>query len=371
METRFISPPITGSEVAIRLLVELEKFLTAERTVVADYFNVMCSCDRDGHGKNTGIRTINGRRYEIFVEATGLGDHCFRWMIRQAKTLHKGFGECADHMSTEEVKNEIINYATERAKLDPRTDGHRFENFGFILTYGKVGAQEVHIDLANKEHLQCALIASSGNYATSEYVCTDEPVVTTAQCLTRIWQTPMPVSLIEKIGSNEASVLLLKTFGSLLGQCRKRNKDGKRSGKTEIGTVTTCPGTVPHCGPVSTNMRMVLFFTSTPKDAVKSYDVNTQYTKLGVCADLVTENWTQFNGDERMYVLSRFSEALTQKLVKNIQHTHLEKIAKALISCKGKNKKAALMRAVANDKKWLDNSHWYNAEYIYKLPVPV
>ena len=192
-----------------------------------------------------------------------------------------------------------INYATERAKLDPRTDGHRFENFGLILTYGKVGAQEVHIDLANKEHLQCALIANSGNYATSEYVCTDEPVVTTAQCLTRIWPAPTPVSLIEKIGSNEASVLLLKAFGSLLGQCRKRNKDGKRSGKTEIGTVTTCPGTVPHCGPVSTNMRMVLFFTSTPKDAVESYDVDTQYTKLGVCADLVTENWTQFNGDKR------------------------------------------------------------------------
>ena len=98
----------------------------------------------------TGIRYINGGRYELFLGAKGKSTAAIEWAMVEAaknKELPK-----AVHLLTEWKHQQLlllINYANSMAKNDPRlsTADYVMGNHGLIVSYGKVSQQVVHIDL--------------------------------------------------------------------------------------------------------------------------------------------------------------------------------------------------------------------------------
>ena len=350
--TRVVPPPQFGSEGVLGILCDFWSFLTdnpAKVKMISDLLNSLCVY---GDPQLTGVRMINGGRYELFMDAPNMADVALRKLIRLAKEV---LGSSLQTIAENEVLERIKTYAVSQAMLDPRTNHHRFGNFGFILSYTQVKAQDVHIDLSESEHLQCALMASTKSFATSE--CEAKFQVATAEDLNRIW-TDVPAGVVKKIGEDSANKPLLQSFGSILGECRKVNTD-TRGAVAKIGTVTTLPGMVPHRGPPSAKPRMVLFFTATPLQDDREYDVNVQYGKIGLIHELLAINWVSFNKEEKAYMLQKLATSLTSANVGHLTNSHLVTFAKSLLSARGEKQKSEIVQSMAGQ-------HWTQDRWMHE-----
>lgn len=370
-KTRVIPPCTAGiGQVAIDILQGFQNYLIKDKVVVVKELTRLCDLDSQ---IMTGVRTINGGRFEIFMKAPMISNFALRRLLRfaiahpsstfpQLSTVEAmsvrldiGFPASTDPQLSEDEKIAVIqNYSISQAKHDPRCNGCQFNNFAFILTYGTVKPQDTHIDLFHSDHLQCALMASTKNHATSEFRADFE--VSKADHLYRIWNN-VPPELVNKIGRNRDNDHLLSCFGSMLSKVHKVNEDRAKVFPA-IGSVTTLPGKVPHRGPASKGMRMVLFFTATPTHHQEEYDVDVQYGIAAVLHDLMVMNWISFTCKERTFMLHQLSEALTIGRSKHFTHCHIVNIAKDLLAAKGPRGKTLVIDTIAS-------RHWTEDEWSY------
>jgi len=370
-KTRVIPPCTAGiGQVAIDILQGFQNYLIKDKVVVVKELTRLCKLESQ---IMTGVRTINGGRFEIFMKAPMISNFALRRLLRfaiahpsstfpQLSTdevmsvrLAIGFPASINSQLSEDENIAVIqNYSISQAKHDPRCNGCQFNNFAFILTYGTVKPQDTHIDLFHSDHLQCALMASTKNHATSEFRAEFE--VSKADHLYRIWKD-VPSELVNKIGGNRDNDHLLSCFGSMLSKVQKVNEDRSKA-FPDIGSVTTLPGKVPHRGPASKGMRMVLFFTATPTHHEEEYDVDVQYGIAAVLHDLMVMNWISFTCEERAFMLHQFSVALTVGRSKHFTHCHIVKMAKDLLAAKGPRGKTLVIDTIAS-------RHWTEDEWSY------
>ena len=375
-ETRVIPPSTAGiGQVAIDILLGFQNYLSKNTKVVKEELYQLCHLERQNM---TGVRTINGGRYEIFMKAPGISNFALQQLVTfaidhpsstfpQLSTdevmsvrLAIGYPPASKNsqLSVLETIAVIQHYSISQAQHDPRCNGCQFNNFAFILTYGNMKPQDTHIDLFHRDHLQCALMASTKNHATSEFRADWE--VSKAGHLYRIWKDVTP-ELVNKIGGNRDNDHLLSCFGSMLSTVQKVNKDSSKE-FPDIGCVTTLPGKVPHRGPASKGMRMVLFFTATPTHHQEEYDVDVQYGIAAVLHDLLVMNWISFTCEERAFMLRRFSEALTVGRSKHFTHCHIVKMAKDLLAAKGSREKALVIDTIVS-RQWTEDE-WSHLEHL-------
>jgi hypothetical protein len=182
---------------------QIEKF----RAQIARNFR----CKEGSPGYNSSIRSIQGGRYEIFVQSTHVPDTSVfdqtlqgmidEWMAKHGKENTKTKSAAAlpkrhsprstsqtphyyyNH-SAKEVKQIILDYACRQARRDERfatnisiDEGdasikeevfYEFNNFSLLVNYGPVPAQPPHIDSIHP-NAQFGLIISNDARCTSTY----------------------------------------------------------------------------------------------------------------------------------------------------------------------------------------------------------
>jgi len=313
-----------------------------------------------GESKMTGVREISGGRYEFFVKAKGKNSYAFQSILKKSEQARAaGDEDKVNDGYVCKVIEKIIEFAIQQAKtIEMLSSGYDMQNFGFIMSYGHVPKQDIHIDLENEAHYQLGLLCSRGSHMTSEYT-PEGRIMEKGDNLSAVWDN-MPHNLAGKLSAIEDVQKLLDGYGPLLStKLKKANKDGQ-SAKLPIGTVLCLPGRVPHCGPEvqwPQSFRAVLFFTATPVGSAE-YNVDVQYCRTTLVSDIILHSWTRLLIAEREYMLTKlYDVGLTndgRNVASHVVHKHMNKIIVAISQAakKGRTQRRSLITALASDESW-------------------
>jgi hypothetical protein len=326
--------------------------------------------------KITGIRKINGNRYEFFVRVKDCVPAAFKTILRYSERMRR-----ADRnlfLTDEELSKLIeliVGFATERSSVTPM---YALQNFAYIVSFGPVKEQDVHIDLGNANEFQMAMLCTPQGELTTEYMCVDSHNAgEEGDNLSKLWKD-MPAGLQAKLDKIEDIQPLLDGFGPLLSPEIK--KVGQENSVVTFGDLLRLPGRVMHCGPKVTEnekLRAVLFFTATPnQDLDLSYDSETQYCRSTIIHDILLHSWPYLTPEEKQYILIKWvkvglSQDSGDAIAVNMNHKHLITIASALKAKKGIGLEQ-LVSKIANDKKWKHKNFklkWLDtSKKEYKIP---
>ena len=330
---------------------------------------------KDQHPEDTGVRYLNGNRYELYVKVDKMSHSGFaRALLLSERYRLKNPAIDMDHVRG--LIENVVCFATKRAKtLEQLSSGYVFQNFGYIFSHGKVERQDVHIDLADEGHHQMGLLCSPNCPLTTVYTWSGS-TVNEGESLSNVWE--MPQGLADKLNECQEVQGVLNGFGRLLSTTlSKVNVATQKKGwRPPMGTLLCLPSRVPHCGPqvnATTGIRAVLFFTATPEGGTP-YNPDIQLCRTTVVAQILVYVWLKLTHDERKYMLTQWWET-GLKLDKeasrtNLVHGPLKVMALALASLKKDEKKRAhMIAALAADKVWDDQpERWKNGSYAYAVP---
>jgi hypothetical protein len=345
---KLIMPPSTqGIDHPINYFRNWQNWMELNSCSLMHRFKSLSRHDIDG--EITGLRQINGSRFEVFLKADGKATGAIDWIIQEAQKMATK-EELVTRDQVNEIRERVINYAMQEAKKDSRVrSGYEFQNFGLIFSFGNVEGQDVHIDLKDCTHFQFGMICSQGSHGTSEYRPI-EPVMDGIANLNKVW-SDVPPTLHHKLMANLAVQALLESYGCLLSDQEQVNSD---SNVLPTGALLSLPGGVPHAAPGVSNgkFRSVLFFTGTPIGGTP-YDVDVQFSKTTLVSDLLLLTWPELDWAEQKYLLTCWSNnclAVDKNALASVVHRHLSQFGKWIQS--KRNRKSELIACLASDTYW-------------------
>ena len=324
----------------------------------------------------TGIRTITGGRFEFYVQVKGCTPAAFKSVLRESEKMRRkdpNLDLTDDDLGT--IIGIIVRFASERATWMVHA-GYSFQNFSYIVSFGPVEQQNVHIDLALPLHFQLGMLCTRRGKLTVEYKSVgNDPPYEIGTKLSVIWQDMAP-KMKKKMDSSPAIQKLLDGFGMLLSPTIERVED--KPPKVNFGDMLLLPGRVMHCGPAVTGkklLRSVLFFTATPpQDTALAYNSETQYCRSTLIHDILLHSWPLLNSKEKKYLLTKWKTIGlchdSDDAVLNMNHKHLIVIAEAIKTTDGIDL-IALIDRIADDPRWKKcNKSWDDPEdKAYTLPT--
>jgi hypothetical protein len=335
------------------------------RQVFSDFVNI-----QDSKANVGGIRSINGDRYELFVdENADRGTGVFTWIVREVEKMMTQTDAVISTSRVEEIRKSVMAWANSRALMDKRVSPDVvFQNHALIVSLDKCAQQDVHIDLDGIGHFQFGIICSDQVLGTKEFV-PKEPLLGASCNLANIW-SDIPKPLSRLIANDKDTKPLLKGFGRLLSI---KEDNCEEDPALPLGTLLSLPSGVVHAGPSSDKMRAVLFFSGTPKNQ-QPYNTEVQHNRTTLLGSIIMFIWVDLQklnnfAEYRQYLLTKWSEiglANDKFAINNIQHVHMIKFALGILEAKDKRKQAALIEALASEV-W-DVNDWVDDEYIYHLP---
>ena len=332
--------------------------------------------------KITGIRSITGNRYELYVRVKDSTPAAFYTILRLSERLRRANPHLV--LTDDELcklVTMIVGLATDRAgNAVPTT--HALQNFAYIILYGSVDSQDVHIDLCEPKQFQLGMMCSHKGELTYEYECKNaELPLQKGDKLTKLWKD-LPPGLQNTLDKIKEVQELIDDFGPLLSPAVQ--KVGKKLEMVPFGTIVCLPGRIMHCGPKVTTknqLRAVMFFTATPNtDIALAYNSETQYCRSTIFHDILLHSWLKLNSTMKAYMLSKWTEVglrhdSQDAIELNMNHKQLIVIARALKQ-KMKTKKllAKLIGIIAhNDDTWNKKgcAKWWNDKNgeIYEIPT--
>jgi hypothetical protein len=309
----------------------------------------------------TGIRMISGNRFEFYVRVKNCTPAAFYELLRCSERMRrKESGLVLTDEELVELVRMIVEFAIEQARPMVGVNSS-FQNFAYIVSYGKVAGQDVHIDLGKPGHCQMGMLCSPKGELTSEYKCDDTcNVVQEGDKLSTIWED-LPPGIQAVIDGYPFIQKLLDGFGPLLsGRIEKM----ETSNMVPFGTMLCLPGRVMHCAPEvtqKTQLRAVMFFTATPnEDQENAYSSETQYCRTTIIQDILVYTWPYIGTREKQYMLTKWTEVGlsvdSEDAVKvNMSHKDLKVIALALreaLRSQTKEVVHQLIKNIAQDGFW-------------------
>jgi hypothetical protein len=384
LEGEIILPPesLQGDNAMAAMVLEgVSEYLTQnweEQEMCDLWFLATCSLP-----KITGIRSISGNRYELYVRVKDSTPAAFYTLLRYSERLRRKDPDLVlGDNDLCELVDMIVGFASDRVftkdKISKTT--YELQNFAYIVTYGDVEKQDVHIDLCKKTQFQFGMLCSPLGDLTSEYKSGDPNfIVEKGDKLSMIWND-MPASLKDKMDGIPIIQELIDDFGPLLSPSIQ--KVGKKSKKVPFGTVICLPGRVLHCGPKVeevNKVRAVLFFTATPiADLALAYDSEIQYCRSSLIHDFLLHSWPTLLPTEKVYFLNKWktvglSHDSIQAITLNMSHKHLKVMALAIKKTKDKGLLAGLISRIAYDDTWNNEPdcevRWHDVlSADYKIP---
>lgn len=386
--TRIIAPQQVGSdkEPAISKLKRIAEFMSQRKDRVAE------ELDRRLNKKkpDLSVRRINGQRYEILMTSPSTGKKKTRrdrqkntaidWVIRESEK-HTNLVSSLSGAEVREIRKMIIAYADRQASKALKASGedstaYSFGNYGLIVSYGDVHAQDAHIDISAPTHYQFGVMCCDDAHGTSEFGPI-EPVLARKALLSTVWQD-MPDGLAEKLSAGAEERCLLDSWGGLLSSLKQVNEDTEAN-KLPIGTLLSLPGGVAHAGPTSTGFRAVLFFTGTPIRE-QPYNINIQFSRTTLIGTLLMWSWTRLNACERQYMLLQWWKrglSLDKFGMTNMRHKHLIAIGNAIKEQESEDQRASIIEKIAFDPVWDEegdaqqrHDSWSNpSKFVYVVPT--
>jgi hypothetical protein len=379
------SPRDTDSGIALKIIDAWHYLFSNKKQSVIDYLTTKCN----EPGNNKGVRTINGGRFELFLDPNDeKGTEAIDWVCREARKLLIPSATAIKTYTPENMRRLVIAFANSQAQKEKRMIGalrYTMKSHALIVSFGKVKAQDMHIDLEDPKHFQFGLICSPKVPATLEFKATGAVIGgdhgRDGLDLRTVWDS-IPEMLAVKIRDHPDCQFLLKSYGVLLSKCVKvpfvASKGGSKKGMP-LGSLLSLPGGVPHAGPATTGqgVRAILFFTGAPSDS-PGYDVESQYCRTTLIGDIIMHAWFSMTAKEREYLLTRWFEAGISKdgvdALDCMGNRALLTIGRAIKKERKADKRLLLIRAIANDPWWKEenregmDSVWDEKDALYKLP---
>ena len=351
-----IAPP--SKDKTLELLRRFDHYLQKNATTVIEHFDKYIL--QPNSPVIAGIRLINGDRYEIFVnDRAENGTGIFDWLMKEVEKERTNGSEPILKDRLEEIRNEIIVFANKRAEQDKRVPkGSTFQNHALIFTFGECERQDVHIDLAEKDHFQFGLLCTDNVPGTLEYKC-QAPVMGEDCNLADVWDD-IPPSLAENLLKNVSTKSLLEDFGGLLSVLKCTGTETS----FPLGTVLSLPGNVPHAGPFSDKLRAVLFFTGTPPGGTP-YSYDTQHSRTTLISEILRHNWIPLQKNDKTvvehkaYLLTKWDLIGLQNdkfALNNMHHKHLIKFGKDILKTVGDPHKKMDIITTKAKKKWTEKN---------------
>jgi hypothetical protein len=339
----------------------------------------------------TGIRSIGGNRYELYIQVKGCIPAAFKTILLYSEKIRRkdpNLDLTDDVLGT--LIGIIVAFLTERAREYEPLRSYAFQNFAYIVSFGKVPRQDIHIDLGEAKQYQMGMLCSLRGELTLEYECGEEnfPPCGIGDKLMSFWGDLSP-GLQAKLDKLPVSIQpLLDGYGPLLSPSIKKT-GRKKPTIVPFGTMLCLPGRIMHCGPAVTEpnkVRQVIFFTGTPEeDKAKAYNTETQYCRSTLIHDILLGSWPFLDASEKEYMLGKWAKVglrvdRKQAISENMNHQHLIAIASALekvVKKKTDTLLKELISKIATDPIWNEAPHcrewWWNnpgtKDYeLYKVP---
>jgi hypothetical protein len=136
----------------------------------------------------TGIRMISGNIYEFYVRLKNCTPAAFYKLLRCSDRMRrKEPGLVLTDEDLVKLVRMIVEFAIKQARPMVGVNSS-FQNFAYIVSYGKIARQDVHIDLGKPGQCQLGMLCSPKGELTSEYKCDDTcNVVQEGDKLSTIW----------------------------------------------------------------------------------------------------------------------------------------------------------------------------------------
>jgi hypothetical protein len=317
-------------------------------------------------GNGTGVRTINGGRYELFLDPVDeKGTEAVDWVCTEAGSMENDHALAIRDYPPKMIREKVVAFANKQASKERRMRAglnYKLKSHALIVSFGKVKAQDMHIDLDDPRHFQFGMICSHNVPATLEFKATGA-VIGPGNDLGKVWKA-MPEELAVKIKQNRDCQGLLEAHGCLLSKCVSVQSNHVPN-CLPLGSLLSLPGGVPHAGPASPSscVRAVLFFTGAPIDA-PGYNVDYQYCRTTLIGDIIMYTWLDMTAPEREYMLTRWLEEGLSKDANGLAsmgHRVLSQIGKAIMKKatwkKTKKRRLAIIKAIAHDPLWDEEKH--------------
>ena len=335
--------PPEPADPAMDLLKELNTYLSKKRDQIWIEFDLHCQLQMQSSINVTGIRYINGKRYEVFLsEAARQGTGIFDWLLGEVEKKRSNTELPVSKARINDLRQSIIVFANRRALKDGRVPRDTiFQNHALIINLDACDDQDAHIDLANGKHYQFGLLCTDKVFGTVEFV-PQEPRIRAGGSLRNVW-TDIPKKLDAFLSREPYTAGMIQQFGSLLSELKSTSEE---SHQLPIGTLLSMPGNVTHAGPGSDKLRAVLFFTGTPNEGTP-YSSEIQHTRTTLIGELLLYNWVPLQDEpnyaaHRIYLLTKWNEIGLEQdkfAVENMNHKHLITFAKSILAAKGNGKK--------------------------------
>lgn len=231
---------------------------------------------------------------------------------------------------------QLIDYAIQQAQKDPRGQNIDFSVFSFIVNFGPVLAQDLHLD-SIWPNVQAAMIVSDRVKGTKIFD-TNYPVKTVRTTrfilryeigysesvshmlffllgvndaamqpsqLQRCWPD-VPESLLSVLESNKTVINLLNDYGKVF--CNSLTKASNEKILHPTGTVLLQHGSTLHAAPRCTGPRIILFYSGSPKGYKRAYNPNVQYSASTLLCELIRHVWNDANPDSRRFLLTKVAD---------------------------------------------------------------
>jgi hypothetical protein len=339
-----------------------------------------------GDAKITGVREISGNRYEFFIQVQDCTLAAFCTILQYSEKMRrKDPNLFLDEGDMVKLVGMIVAFGTQRAHVRLDEKKYELQNFALLVSRDETPAQDVHIDVCEKEQFQLGMLCSPRGELTSEYQCGEDETVEIGGNLTS-WWTDLPPSLQTKLDNIPNVQKLLDGFGPLLSPTIKKTGDEEQMPiMVPFGSMLCLPGRVMHCGPAVSEknmVRAVMFFTATPKgNTAIAYNADTQYCRTTIIGDILFYTWPSLDPEEKKYMLRKWVEVGLSKdsagaIEGNMQHRHLKVIALALRNMAESEDTEPedmdnLIDKIAKDKKWTNANrvrYWELSRTPYMIP---
>ena len=338
----------------------------------------------------SGLREINGHRYEIFMKdntRTHNSIHTlFRKMLQSLAPHSVDFKDDLDFIVIQ-MRKCVIEFCNAMAMRDDRIANaitpYKFQNHAIIASYGKVQPQDVHIDLDTREEYQFGILLSDKSSPTCEYKATMH-VLSENGSLSEIWPD-INLDLDELLRSDEEIQDHLNAYGSVLsnpeqvkrkltanvgaGGVKKKQKLPTEH-KLPIGTLISLPGKVAHGGPFSDGFRAVLFFTGVHEDR-NGYNSDKQANRTMLVSNMLVKFFVELTQEQRLYLLNKWHDECLVKDkfgVDNLVHLHVKALGGYLKREKNRDKRKKVMTEFS-EFEWTDKN-WEDSYNLDRFEVP-
>ncbi|CAB9503288.1 expressed unknown protein [Seminavis robusta] len=332
-----VYPPDDPDVPAVVILKELEAKLRNQK--VLKKIQTFIKDNEDGDEPESA-RLIQGKRFEIFLDAKGKASKAFDTVI-------------VPTMQNQNAKEIILEYARSQAQMDPRVqDGYIFENFSLLVCQRAAPAQAPHVDLVTP-NFQFGMVLSNKSRGT---LFVPEPDklgrLHHVDQLVSLWEknpffkddafSKVPPRLVERFKADLGAQQLLSYFGDTLHPEKTLRDSFVSKDRLPVGTVSCLPGSVCHAGPATTAPRSVLFFSGAPKDSdeVDPYMPDSQYNGVTLMGHLVSIFWRQES------ITAKDRQFLLRMLAKYVQSSSSKDVADQF----GEGKLRDCVRALQNKR---------------------